>query len=184
MNHGLASPSPTQIRQDVRQLARLRRYDQRSLKERRIEDNDNNVRQSPEVDVYRSQMISSRVGRALTLAPAVFVALWCVLVAQSAMAQSTIFNIPSTDTVDKGKGYVEFDFLPQAPGPDEGASIIIYNPRLIVGLPHDAEVGVNFPIYHNSDCDPSNLAYIQPNIKWKFYQERRRWAWRRVPAWS
>ena len=45
----------------------------------------------------------------------VFVVLASVLVAQSASAQSTIFNIPSTDTVDKGKGYFEFDLLPQAP---------------------------------------------------------------------
>jgi hypothetical protein len=121
-------------------------------------------------DVYRSQLITSRIGRALTWVPAVFVALLFVLVAQSAMAQSTIFNIPSTDTVDKGKGYFEFDFLPQAPGPDRGASTIIYNPRFVMGLPHDAEVGVNFPVYHNGDGSPANLAYVQPNIKWKFYK--------------
>ncbi len=66
------------------------------------------------------------------------------------MAQSTIFNIPSTDTVDKGKAYVEFDFLPQAPGPDVGGMITLYNPRLVVGLPHDVEVGVNFPIFHTA----------------------------------
>jgi hypothetical protein len=39
------------------------------------------------------------------------------------MAQSTIFNIPSTDTVDKGKGYFEFDFLPEAPGVDAVAPV-------------------------------------------------------------
>ena len=49
----------------------------------------------------------------------------------------------------------------------------IYNPRLLVGLPHDVEVGVNFPIYHYGDCDPSSLGYIQPNIKWKFYKDDR-----------
>jgi hypothetical protein len=101
----------------------------------------------------------------------VFVALWSVLLAQSAMAQSTIFNIPSTDTVDMGKAYFEIDFLPQAPGPDVGAILTIYNPRLVVGLPHNAEVGVNFPIYHSSDyVDPSSFVYIQPNIKWKFFK--------------
>ena len=122
------------------------------------------------VDVYRSQMVTSRAGRALTLAPAVFVALWCVLVAQSANAQSTLFNIPSTDTVAAGKGYFEIDFLAQAPGPEGGdARFFIYNPRVIFGLPNNVEVGLNFPIYHNSDFEPSNLAYIQPNVKWKFY---------------
>jgi hypothetical protein len=106
----------------------------------------------------------------LTLVPIAFITLLFVLVAESAMAQSTIFNIPSTDTVGKGQGYLEFDFLPQAPGPDQGAGLFIYNPRFILGLPHDVEVGVNVPIYHNSDASPSNLAYIQPNIKWKFYK--------------
>jgi hypothetical protein len=96
----------------------------------------------------------------------VFVLLAFVLAAQSASAQSTIFNIPSTDTVEKGKGYFEIDFLPQAPGPDAGSSIIIYNPRVLVGLPHDTEVGVNVPIYHT----PDNFGYIQPNIKTKFYK--------------
>jgi hypothetical protein len=94
-----------------------------------------------------------------------------VLVTQSAWAQSTIFNIPTTDTVSKGKGYFEIDVLPQAPGPDAGASTTILNPRVIVGLPHDVEVGVNFPIYHNGDASPTSLGYIQPNIKWKFYND-------------
>ena len=121
--------------------------------------------------MYRSQMATSRAGRALTLAPAVLVGLWCVLAAQSAMAQSTLFNIPSTDTVAPSKVYLEFDFLPQAPGPDPGASTFIYNPRALVGLPHNIEVGVNFPTYHNGDSDPSTLGYIQPNIKWKFLND-------------
>ena len=117
----------------------------------------------------QSHMGISRVGRTLALVPTVFIVLLFVLVAQSASAQSTIFNIPTTDTVAKGMGYFEFDFLPEAPGPDFGARIVIYNPRLVVGLPNNAEVGVNVPIYHNGDWDPSSLSYIQPNLKWKYY---------------
>jgi hypothetical protein len=111
-----------------------------------------------------------RRGALFVRVPTVFIVLLFVLVAQTARAQSTLFNIPSTDTVDKGKGYFEFDFLPQAPGPDAGARIVIYNPRFIAGLPHDAEVGVNIPIFHNSDFDPTSLSYIQPNLKWKYYK--------------
>jgi hypothetical protein len=99
----------------------------------------------------------------------VFALLAFVLVAQSASAQSTIFNIPSTDVVAKGKGYFEFDFLPQAPGPDVGSSIIIYNPRIIAGLAHDVEIGANFPVYHVGSGDPSNFAYFQPDLKWRFF---------------
>jgi hypothetical protein len=110
--------------------------------------------------------IVSRVsGRGIRVACAV--AGLSALLAGSATAQSTLFNIPSTDTVAKSKVYFEFDFLPQAPGPDDGFGemITIYNPRVLVGLAHDIEVGLNFPIYHTS----ANFAYIQPNIKWKFY---------------
>jgi hypothetical protein len=109
------------------------------------------------------------VGRTLALVPTVFMVLLFVLVAQSARAQTTIFNIPSTDVVDKGKGYFEFDSLPQAPGPSIGASTIIYNPRFLAGLPHDVEVGANFPVFHNGDANPSNLGYFQPDVKWRFY---------------
>jgi len=107
-----------------------------------------------------------------------FVALLFVVAAQTAMAQSTIFNIPSGDTVDKGKAYAEFDFLPQAPGPDTGSRTFLYNPRLVVGGPHDTEFGVNFPTFHtgggNSNCAAASgsatCAYIEPNLKWKFYK--------------
>ena len=116
--------------------------------------------------MYRSQTVSSRRGRALAAA---VVALWCVLAAPSAMAQSTIFNIPSTDTVSPKKVYFEFDWLPQAPGPEEGGSITLYNPRIVIGLPHDVEVGLNFPIFHLGDPDSATNSYIQPNIKWKFF---------------
>jgi hypothetical protein len=109
-----------------------------------------------------------------------FVALLFVVTAQTTMAQSTIFNIPSTDTVDKGKGYVEFDYLPQVPGVDAVGPIpanrtTLINPRLVVGGPHDTEFGVNFPTFHTSasqtpNCASSNCAYIEPNFKWKFYK--------------
>jgi hypothetical protein len=106
-----------------------------------------------------------------------FVALLFVVAAQTAMAQSTIFNIPSGDTVDKGKAYVEFDFLPEAPGQDNGSRTYLYNPRLVVGGPHDTEFGVNVPIFHNGTANGAcnlgaagSCAYIEPNFKWKFYK--------------
>jgi hypothetical protein len=89
--------------------------------------------------------------------------------APTAKAQSTIFNIPSTDTVSMGKGYFEIDLLPQAPGPDQGASTMIFNPRIVIGLPMNAEFGINIPIFHNSDANPTSLAYFQPDLKVKVY---------------
>ena len=120
--------------------------------------------------MYRTQMSASKLGRALGLAPAVGVALLSLMTARNAAAQSTIFNIPSTDTVDKGKAYGEIDVLPQMPGPDSGAATTIFNPRIVIGLPGNAEFGFNFPTYHNGDANPSNLAYIQPDLKVKVYK--------------
>src|SRR5215831_15863837 len=100
---------------------------------------------------------------------ACLVALAFAVITRPAMAQSTIFNIPSTDTVDKGKGYFEFDFLPQMPGTPTTRAYI-YNPRLVVGVAKGLEVGVNFPITHNSGVpSPNNFTYVQPNFKYKFY---------------
>ena len=109
-----------------------------------------------------------------------FVALLFVVMAQTAMAQSTIFNIPSTDTVDKGKAYFEFDYLPQAPGFEAGRTTPAYrttliNPRLVVGGPGNTEFGVNFPTFHNSQSQTfcgtsSTCGYIEPNFKWKFFK--------------
>ena len=89
------------------------------------------------------------------------------------MAQSTIFNIPTTDTVSKDKAYAEFDWLAQAPSP-KGVRTYIYNPRLVVGLSDKVEAGVNFLTPHTSGgayCGTvsSTCMYFQPNIKAKLY---------------
>jgi hypothetical protein len=92
-----------------------------------------------------------------------------VLFSGQLLAQSTIFNIPTTDTVAKKKVYAEFDFLVQAPGTDVSRTYL-YNPRLVVGVPHNVEFGVNFPIYNiQATGDSLTNGYIQPNAKWKFY---------------
>jgi hypothetical protein len=101
-----------------------------------------------------------------------FASLLLVVAADNALAQSTIFNIPTTDTVAKSKVYFEFDFLPQIPAPDGADRIYTYNPRLVVGVPGNIEAGANFLTYQNSTgCNPvpATCGYFQPNIKWKFY---------------
>ena len=90
-----------------------------------------------------------------------------------AFAQSTIFNIPTTDTVSKGKAYAEFDFLPQIPGSQDSRTYL-YNPRLVVGVPGNIEVGVNFPAYNfRGNGDSATNGYIQPNAKWNFYRDEK-----------
>jgi hypothetical protein len=81
------------------------------------------------------------------------------------MAQSTIFNIPTTDAVAKGSVYFEFDYLSQVP-PADGARSQVFAPRFIAGLGGNVEAGVNVFAYHTPG---STNSYFQPNIKWKFY---------------
>jgi hypothetical protein len=95
------------------------------------------------------------------LAPLLF-----LVAAKSAMAQSTIFNIPTTDTVAKGKVYFEFDYLPQIPKPDAVDRSYIVNPRVVVGPGGNVEAGANFGVYHTPG---TTTTLFQPNIKWKFF---------------
>jgi hypothetical protein len=95
--------------------------------------------------------------------------LMSVLFLERAMAQSTIFNIPTTDTVAKGKVYAEFDFMAQVPDTDVSRTYL-YNPRLVVGAPGNLEFGVNVPIYNTRfSGESATNGYIQPNAKWKLY---------------
>jgi len=87
------------------------------------------------------------------------------LACQAARAQSTIFNIPSTDAVAKGKAYFEFDFISHLESHDDGG-FQTYVPRGVFGLGHSVEVGVN--VAATSSAAPTTV-YIQPNVKWQFY---------------
>jgi hypothetical protein len=98
----------------------------------------------------------------------VFIFLAVLAPAEMATAQSTIFNIPTTDTVAKGKGYFEFDFLPQIPKPDDADRIYIYNPRIVVGLGPNVEAGANVTTFHTA---ASTNVFFQPNIKWRFFSD-------------
>ncbi len=92
-----------------------------------------------------------------------------VLSGGHALAQSTIFNIPTTDTAAQGKVYAEFDFLMQLPGTGVSRTYL-YNPRTVIGGPANLEFGVNFPLYNTRfSGDSATSGFIQPNAKWKFY---------------
>jgi hypothetical protein len=86
----------------------------------------------------------------------------------AAMAQSTIFNIPTTDTVAPKKGYFEFDYLPQIPKTEGAGRIQIFNPRIVAGIAPNLEAGANFATYHYGGDPSSTFSYFQPNIKYKF----------------
>lgn len=86
---------------------------------------------------------------------------FAAFIAVPGAAQQTIFNVPSGDILDKGKIYGEFDFayLSQA-------STGTYTPRLVAGVGHKIEVGMNL----NGITSPGpSQTTPTPTLKWKAY---------------
>lgn len=85
---------------------------------------------------------------------------------QTARAQSTLFNIPSTDVVAPKKTYLEFDFISHLEPHDEGG-FQAYVPRAVFGAGRKVEVGVNVAFL---DAEaPDQAVELQPNVKYQFY---------------
>ena len=88
----------------------------------------------------------------------------------NAAAQSTVFNVPSTDVQSPGKVYLEANFIMHYGSIREGG-YRNYGPRVVVGLPGDTEVGVNVYYTHALPAQP---ILVQPNFKWQFYADEKR----------
>ena len=86
-----------------------------------------------------------------------------------ASAQSTVFNIPSTDVQSPGKTYLEGDFMIHFGSLREGG-YQEYGARLVVGLPGNMEVGING--FHVRAESPEPIE-LQPNFKWQFYSNEK-----------
>ena len=77
-------------------------------------------------------------------------------------AQSTLFNIPSTDVVAPKRTYLEFDFVSHLEPHDEGG-FQAYVPRAVFGAGRHVEVGVNVSFL---DAEaPDQPVELQPIVK-------------------
>ena len=88
----------------------------------------------------------------------------------SAAAQSTIFNVPSSDVQAPRKASLELDFITHFASYANGG-YQTYGPRVVVGLPGNIEVGVNVFSTRASSAQPID---VQPNVKWQFYSNEKR----------
>jgi len=86
------------------------------------------------------------------------------LCAGPVMAQSTIFNVPTTDVVAKSKVDLNFDYLAQHPNAHLERMHILA-PRFVVGLGSNIEIGATVSTEHTP---AQTQAFFKPNIKWKF----------------
>jgi hypothetical protein len=82
-------------------------------------------------------------------------------------AQQTIFNVPSTDVLDKGKVYGEMDASFKPTDSDALNKFSSFVPRVVVGAGSNVEVGLNITGNIQPGADSTTLV---PAIKWKPYQ--------------
>ena len=89
-----------------------------------------------------------------------------LLQGQTANAQSTLFNIPSTDVVAPKKVYLEFDFISHFTSHANGG-FQIYAPRAVFGVAKRVEAGINVSFVDT--FAPDQPVYISPNVKVQLY---------------
>jgi hypothetical protein len=81
-------------------------------------------------------------------------------------AQQTLFNVPTTDVLDKGKVYFELDVSAKLDDSDAVSKFSSFVPRLVVGAGGKVEAGVN--LLGNVQPGPDSTT-ISPTVKWKVY---------------
>jgi hypothetical protein len=85
----------------------------------------------------------------------------------TAHAQQTIFNVPTTDVLDKGKVYAELDVSFKPNDSEIVNRFSSFVPRFVVGAGARVEVGLN--VTGNIQPGPDTTTLV-PAVKWKAYQ--------------
>ena len=103
----------------------------------------------------------------------VLVLVFMLLVGSTAHAQQTIFNVPSTDVLDKGKVYAELDASLKPTHGSDVPKFSSFVPRVVIGAGNNVEFGLN--LTGNIQPGPDSTTLV-PTIKWKPFQSERGWA--------
>jgi hypothetical protein len=83
--------------------------------------------------------------------------------------QQTIFNVPTTDVLEKGKVYAELDASLKPTDGDVVRKFSSFVPRVVVGAGNHLEMGLNITGNIQPGLDSTTLV---PTIKWKAYQDK------------
>lgn len=94
-----------------------------------------------------------------------------MLLSGGAQAQQTIFNVPTTDVLDKGKVYVELDAAFKFNNQEAVRRFSSFVPRVVVGTGGNVEVGLNVTGNVQPGADSTALV---PSVKWKFYENEKK----------
>jgi hypothetical protein len=82
------------------------------------------------------------------------------------IGQQAIFNVPSSDILDKGKVYVELDATFKPNSQDSVGRFSSFVPRVVIGIGGDVEIGLNVVGNIQPGADTTTLA---PAAKWRIY---------------
>jgi len=92
------------------------------------------------------------------------------LLAVNVGAQQTIFNVPTTDVLEKGKVYVELDAAFKTNEQESLGKFSSFTPRIVVGVGGKTEIGLNVIGNVQPGADSTTLV---PTVKWKFYENEK-----------
>ena len=81
---------------------------------------------------------------------------------RGANGQESVFDVPSADVLDQGKVYGELDGTVRPVDP-----LATFTPRVVVGIGHQIEVGVNFNGLSAPTLGPLDIA---PTVKWRIWE--------------
>src|SRR2546421_8992059 len=84
----------------------------------------------------------------------------------AARAQQTIFNVPTTDVLDRGKVYFELDASFKPNDSEAAGRFSSFVPRVVVGAGGRVELGLN--VTGNVQPGPDTTTLV-PVVKYKFY---------------
>ncbi|MBK8466841.1 MAG: hypothetical protein IPL32_13510 [Chloracidobacterium sp.] len=89
----------------------------------------------------------------------------------AANAQQTIFNVPTTDVLDRGKVYLELDASFKVNDQEALSKFSSFVPRVVVGVGGNVEVGINL----TGNVQPgSDSTTFVPTVKWKFFENKKK----------
>ncbi len=87
------------------------------------------------------------------------------------LGQQTIFNVPTSDVLDRGKVYVELDAAFKLDNRNQFSRFSSFVPRIVIGTGSNVEVGLNVTGNIQPGEDSTTLV---PTVKWKFYQSEKK----------
>jgi hypothetical protein len=129
---------------------------------------DRRMEKSRQVDRKDAGEATGATVRARSRAVAVVILLMLLCGTHSkTRAQQTIFNVPTTDVLDRGKVYAELDASLKPNDSEAVPRFSSFVPRVVVGVGGRVEVGLNIVGNVQPGSDPTTLV---PTFKYKFYE--------------